>query len=197
MDLSTLSDADLSAAIDALSPKAPSAPGSDLSQLSDADLQKAIDAATPKSSTWGGTAKALGVGLGQGAIGLAGAPADSANLAAKGLDYLGGSNLQRFTQPVADVAGGAALQKDVESKTGPFYQPQGMMEQGANILGQFMPAMIGGPETLATKLMTRVALPAAGSELAGAATQGTPLEGRSESSRSSNRCSLSARQSAG
>ena len=50
-----------------------------------------------------------------------------------------------------------------------------MLEQGGNILAQFLPAMISGPETLATKLMTRVALPAAGSELAGAATPGTPV----------------------
>ena len=111
------------------------------------------------------------------ALGLLGAPADIANLAAKGIDYLKGSNLQQYTQPVAEKLGGAGLQKAVEAQTGPFYQPQGMLEQGGNILAQFLPAMIGGPETLATKLMTRVALPAAGSELAGAATAGTPLEG--------------------
>ena len=60
MDLSTLSDADLSAAIQAMTPQAPQGPGADLSKLSDADLQKAIDAATPKaepSSSLAGSAK--------------------------------------------------------------------------------------------------------------------------------------------
>ena len=174
MDLSTLSDADLLSAIQ--SPTPPQAPGSDLSKLSDADLLKAIQKPAAPSSLKG-LAKAVGVGAAEGALGLAGAPADIANLAAKGIDYLKGSNLQQYTQPVAEKIGGAGLQKAVESQTGPFYQPQGMLEQGGNILAQFLPAMIGGPETLATKLMTRVALPAAGSELAGAATQGTPLEG--------------------
>jgi hypothetical protein len=68
------------------------------------------------------------------------------------------------------------LQKSVEGVTGEFYKPQGAVEDIANKIGQFAPAMIGGPESLATKALTRVAAPAVASEAAGKLTEGTAAQ---------------------
>jgi hypothetical protein len=111
----------------------------------------------PKSegSSLGGVAKSLGTGLAQGVIGLAGLPADIAHLYAP-------------NQSDANPLGSEGLQKKVEQYTGDFYKPQGTAEDIASKIGQFAPAMIGGPETLATKALTRVVAPAVASEAGGA-----------------------------
>lgn len=104
-------------------------------------------------SSLSGVAKSLGSGVAQGAIGLASLPGDILNLA--------GSNNHMHE----------SLQKAVEGITGPLYQPQGTAENIASNVGQFLPAVVGGPETLAAKLATRVAAPAvtaeAGRQVAG------------------------------
>ena len=127
-------------------------------------LQQHLGAAPPESSsTLGGIAKSLGTGLAQGAIGLAGLPADLAHLYAPN---------QNDPNPL----GAQGLQKKVEQYTGDFYKPQGTIEETASRIGQFAPAIIGGPEALATKALTRVVAPAVGSELAGKLTEGTALQ---------------------
>src|SRR5690348_5804065 len=165
MDIGQLSDAAL---LDAIGMKAPDG----LKSMSDADLLKAVGQPQQNVSTLGDVAKSAGVGLGEGVLGLAGAPADLANLAAKGTDYLAGTNLQSYTQPVADYAGSNALQGYVEKATGPFYKPQTGAGEVAQTIGQFAPAAIGGPETLATRIGTRVVAPALASEAAGKLTEG-------------------------
>lgn len=126
-------------------------------------LQSQIGPAAPKEapgSSLGGVAKSLGVGVAEGAIGLAGMLGD--------LSVIGIPN-----NPESPY-GSAAIKKAVERQTGEFYKPQGRTEQFANTAGQFLPAVIGGPETLAAKLATRVAAPAAASEAAGALTDDNP-----------------------
>jgi len=152
-ELSSLSDAELLALYNK----------PDLSSMSDADLLKAYGAA-PKdepSSSMGGVVKSLGVGAAEGLIGIAGLPGDLYNLAfgeaGKESDY-----------------GSASFKKQIEGMTGEFYKPKGRAEQFANTAGQFLPAVVGGPETLALKLATRVAVPAAASEAAGALTGDNP-----------------------
>ena len=123
-------------------------------------------------------AKSAGVGLAKGGIGLAGLPGDIAELGARGINAavqgvgkLTGLNVGPSRQPLAPTYGSEDIQKAIESKTGPFYQPQTGLGKFAQTAGEFAPAVIGGPETLATKLATRVALPAAaatGAEAAGA-----------------------------
>jgi hypothetical protein len=68
------------------------------------------------------------------------------------------------------------LQSGIESASGKFYEPQTMAGHYAQTAGEFLPAVIGGPESLATKLATRVAAPALASETATQAAKGTALE---------------------
>ncbi len=48
----------------------------------------------PPQDSIGGSLKALGTGIGEGVLGLAGLPGDIANLATKGIDYLAGTKTQ-------------------------------------------------------------------------------------------------------
>jgi hypothetical protein len=94
--------------------------------------------------------------------------AKSANLpAAQGSGDLPGS----YNPPTSDQ-----LQKSVEGVTGEFYKPQGESERLANKMGNFASAVIGGPESLIIKGLTRVAAPAVASEAAGKLTEGTAAQ---------------------
>jgi hypothetical protein len=130
-------------------------------------LQQSLGAAPPPAengSTLGGIAKSAGVGAAEGLIGMAGIPGDLLQL---GLNAIGDNK-------PASGFGSQAIKKKVEQYTGEFYKPQGTAEQYAQTAGNFLPAVIGGPETLATKLATRVAIPAAASEVAGALSNDNP-----------------------
>jgi hypothetical protein len=122
-------------------------------------------AAPSEGSSLGGVAKSLGTGLAEGAIGLAGLPGDLYHMGLRAA----GDNLT----PDSNY-GSNAIKKGIEGYTGEFYKPQGRAEQLANTAGQFLPAVIGGPEAMATKLATRVAAPAVASETAGALTDDNP-----------------------
>jgi hypothetical protein len=121
-------------------------------------------------------AKSGATGLAEGAIGLAGLPGNMSTLLNKGIDYglnkLGVDTPQSYSNPT----GTDAIQKGIEGLTGPFYQPQTTAGKYAQTIGEFAPAAIGGPESLATRLLTRVAVPAVASEAAGEAAQGTGFE---------------------
>jgi hypothetical protein len=121
-----------------------------------------------------GIAKAAGVGAGEGAIGLAGAPGDLLNLASKILPE--GSQAKADFSRIGEKIGSQSIKKAVEGYTGEFYQPQNTAEKYANTIGSFLPAVLGGPEGLATKLATRAIIPGVASEAAGQATEGTALE---------------------
>jgi len=132
-------------------------------------LQDHLGASSPaeEGSSVGGTAKALGVGVAKGTIGLVGLPGD---LYHAGLRALGDT-----LTPESNY-GSDAIQRGIEGYTGKFYQPKGGIERGAETIGEFAPAVIGGPESIGVKLATRVAAPALASEAAGALTQGTAAE---------------------
>jgi hypothetical protein len=68
------------------------------------------------------------------------------------------------------------IQSAVEGVTGPLYEPKTTAGKYAQTISEFAPAVIGGPESLASKLLTRAAIPGATSEAAGQATAGTALE---------------------
>lgn len=129
-----------------------------------------------------GLAKAGGVGLAKGVIGLAGLPGDLSELGARGLDRatrfigdkLGLDIPERPNQP--NRFGAADIQGAVEGVTGEFRKPQTTAENYAQTIGEFAPAIVGGPETLLMRGLTRVVAPALGSEAAGQATAGTKLE---------------------
>jgi len=115
--------------------------------------------ASSEGSSVGGVAKSLGVGLAQGVIGLAGLPGDlyHAGLRAAGDNLTSESSY-----------GSNAIQKGVEQYTGDFYKPHGTAEDNASKIGQFAPAIVGGPESIGAKILTRAVAPAIASEAGGA-----------------------------
>jgi len=115
--------------------------------------------ASSEGSSVGGVAKSLGVGLAQGVIGLAGMPGDIYHAGLRAL----GDNLT----PESSY-GSNAIQKGVEQYTGDFYKPQGTAEDIASKIGQFAPAIVGGPESIGAKILTRAVAPAIASEAGGA-----------------------------
>lgn len=129
--------------------------------MNDAEITAAIHKNLPKQEPSGsvtGAAKSLGVGLAEGVTGLAGLPGDLYHLGLRAL----GDNLT----PESNY-GSNAIKKSIEGITGEFYKPQGAIEETFNKVGQFAPAMVGGPEALAAKFATRVAAPAVASEIGG------------------------------
>lgn len=147
-------------------------------------------------SVAGDVLKSTGIGAVEGTLGLAGLPGDIRTLASKGTDavasYFGVSpeRTQEFKNtfeqylrsthnPLSALSSAPTsdqITKAVESKTGEFYKPKTTAGQYGRTAGQFLPAVIGGPQSLATKLGTRVLAPAVASETAGQLTQGTALE---------------------
>lgn len=186
-DLSTLSDQELQAlyqpqtAVEGNPTRITVRPEGaiDLSKMSDADL---IATHGSLGGTIADVAKSAGIGLAKGAIGLAGLPGDLTELGARGIDYAarGAGSLIGQDIPARPqqepFLGSAQLQRGVESLTGPLYEPKTTAGNYAQTAGEFLPALIGGPETLATKFATRVAAPALASESAGQLTKGTAAE---------------------
>lgn len=119
-------------------------------------LQQQIGSAAPKEapgSSLGGVAKSLGVGVAEGAIGLAG--------------LLGDVSTMGIPNNPESPYGSAAIKRAIERSTGEFYKPQGVAEETASKIGQFAPAVIGGPGSMAAKVATRVVAPAVASQGAG------------------------------
>src|SRR5262245_57566433 len=80
--------------------------------------------------SFGGLAKASGIGIVKGITGLAGLPGDIAQL-------LPESN--RDPDPNMRLPTSADIQKKIESYTGPFYEPQNSAERYAETVGSFAP----------------------------------------------------------
>lgn len=143
------------------------------------DPSQPFEAAAAPGSSVAGVGKSLASGLGEGLIGLAGLPGDLDNLLAKGNHYrIDSSGFHYGPAPTGETSlpTSASLQKNVEGVTGEFYKPQGAAEDIASKIGQFAPAVIGGPEAMAAKLATRVVAPAIASEAAGKLAEGTAAQ---------------------
>jgi len=126
--------------------------------------------------------KSAAIAVPQALIGLAGLPGDVSNLLAKGS--------QAATNFIADKIGidpgpqaaetmlptAASLTKRVEDVTGDFYQPKTTPGHYANTMTQFGVTALGGPGSMARKILLQGAIPGAASEAAGQATEGTSLE---------------------
>jgi len=123
-----------------------------------------------------GLAKAAGVGVGEGVIGLAGAPADLTDLASRGLDYVAGTKTHESIAPYTKALGSENIKSKVEGVTGEFYKPQNTAESWANTAGSFAPLVAAGPGGIARRVLTNVVAPTAGSEIAGELTKGTEAE---------------------
>ena len=133
------------------------------------------DAPMTAGETVWDVAKSGGIGLAKGAIGLLGMPGDIGELGAKGIDWatqkVGGAlgmDLSRQKQePLLPLPGSADIQHGIESVTGKFYEPKSTLGKYAETAGEFAPAVIGGPEGIGSRLISRVGLPAFTSETAG------------------------------
>jgi hypothetical protein len=140
-------------------------------------------------------AKGAGTGLAEGTMSLAGLPGDAGSLMNAGADAIGSrlgigaDKVEAFKQlmkassvinPVSNLAfngpTSAQIKEKFESNIGKLPQPVTDYGKYAKTAGEFAPAMIGGPGSLAVKGLTRVAAPTIGSEAAGALTEGTAAE---------------------
>ncbi|MGY3527286.1 hypothetical protein [Bradyrhizobium sp. USDA 4452] len=137
-------------------------------------------------------AKSGGIGAIKGGIGLVGAAGDLRNAASASVDWAAGklgldpSTIKHGAETLANMTPvGSVLtrapsshdiQSGIEGVTGEFYKPKTTAGEYAQTAGEFLPAMIGGPESLASRAVTRVALPAIASETAGQITKGTEVE---------------------
>lgn len=141
-------------------------------------------------------AKSVGAGLANATAGTLGAAGDVRSLASAGVDALGGKlgispdNVQTFKDLMSRAANmtgaGAVLANAPTSQqikatatdpiVSPDYQPQTGVGSVLKTGAEFLPAIAGGPESIAQKLLTRVAVPALATEAAGALTKGTAAE---------------------
>lgn len=121
-------------------------------------------------------AKSAGVGVGQGALGLASLPGNVEMLGRmaidKGSEVLGQGNPNTTAGQMLPHYGD--YKKAVEQYTGPFYEPKTMAGEYARTAGEFAPMAAGGGGPLAAA--ARVAVPAVLSETAGQMTKGTAAE---------------------
>ena len=143
-------------------------------------------------------AKSAGAGLVKGATGMLGLGGDAGSLLGSGVDYAGSAlgiapdKIQQFKEfmargarnnPITSVPAGILqghssqdLQGKVESVTGPLYKPQTTAGEYAQTAAEFLPGMAGGPGSVGSKLLSRVAAPALASETAGQLTKDTGAE---------------------
>jgi hypothetical protein len=164
-------------------------------QVDAPDMQTAassLDHLPAQPSVAADVAKSGGIGLVKGGIGLAGMSGDIREAVSSGLAKASQllpsgyqvepgtvSNVLRHAPITGPLMGGPTSQTirgGVEGVTGPLYEPKTTLGKYAQTTGEFLPALIGGPETLATKALTRVAAPALASEAAGQFTEGTAAE---------------------
>lgn len=142
-----------------------------------------------KGDTYG-MAKAGGVGVGKGVIGIAGMPGDAVGLLRKGADWVSEKlpeiPTNRFAQFLREESAKSAsshasgdlpgsyelptsedIQGAIEKVTGPFRKPQNQAEKDAETVGEFLPAALAGPGGVVRKVVMQDAIPAAASIVAG------------------------------
>lgn len=169
---------------------APPAEQGQAGNISQFDLMTGRAGQTPEDSiTASGLAKAGGIGLAEGVIGLAGLPGDIKNALTSGFDATIGRGLDymlnvtpeqrekmnQIRESAFRMPGSADIKQGIETFTGPFYEPQNRAEKYMRTIGQFAPAVAGGPGTVLQKT-TATVVPAVTSEAAGQMTEGTWAE---------------------
>jgi DNA-binding GntR family transcriptional regulator len=149
------------------------------------------DAFPDKPTTdYGGIAKQAGVGVAKGAIGLGGIIGDIQQIAKKVGSYLpdipSDPESEKYARKygrMGDVMSVGAppefptshdIQGQVEKVTGEFRKPQNQTEADAETVGEFLPAALAGPGSLARKVITQDMIPAAASIAAGRMTDQNP-----------------------
>jgi len=149
-------------------------------------LQSHLGAPTPQVGMAEDAGKAVASGLGNAAIGTLGMAGDLTNLGAKGIEAASNYISGKLGYEPYHSSGDSILNKIPTSESikatvtdpivSPDYQPQYATGKVLKTGAEFLPAIVGGPESLGQKLLTRVAAPALASEGAGALTEGTAAE---------------------
>lgn len=185
-DLSALSDAQLQA----LYSQPAAVP--DLSKMSDAELMAAYNGPSALEDA----GKSVGAGLASATAGTLGAAGDLRTGLSAAADWAGGKlgvapdKVQAFkdlASRAARMTGAGAVLADAPTSrdiinsasdpiVSPDYQPQTAVGSVLKTGAEFLPAVAGGPEGVLQKLLTRVAVPALTTEVAGALTKGTEAE---------------------
>jgi hypothetical protein len=156
----------------------------DLSKMSTEELQAAYNPSSFLDTAKDVVHSAI-TGVGKGLISLAGMPADLKRYADKGLDeYVvnpilratGQSEYAGYDSPVLKAMGSENIRKGVEAVTGPLHDPETTPGHYAETIGEFVPAAMGGPQSLARKFILQAAIPGAASEGAGQYFKDTPYE---------------------
>mgnify|MGYP003646845183 CR=1 FL=1 len=146
-------------------------------QAAAADALSSLPGTKPEAeNSLAGSASALAGGTVSGVAGLAGLPADVADLATRGFDYMTGKKSNEIVKPYADKYGSGSMQKMAEQYTGKFAEPQTLTEKTLHTIGSFLPAAIGGPGGLIGRIATRSVIPGVASEAAGQMAEGTGYE---------------------
>lgn len=135
-----------------------------------------------KPSMAADVAKSAVSGVGKGLTSLAGLPGDLAELGARGIDrasrFVGdklGMDIPK-REDRAPTYGSSDVQKGVEKYTGEFYKPQTTAGHYAETIGEFAPALAGGPAGFGRRALTQVVAPGVASEAAGQFTRDTAAE---------------------
>jgi hypothetical protein len=124
----------------------------------------------PQMGTGEDVAKSAGSGVLEGMAGLAGLPGDVRSFVAKGIEKATGDDLPTIP---GWVKAAVPLLKTSEDylkpldKAGMVHAPQTTAGEYAHTAGQFLPAIVGGPESLGARAVRNVLLPALASETAG------------------------------
>jgi len=149
-------------------------------------LQSHLGAPTPQVGMAEDAGKAVASGLGNATIGTLGMAGDLTNLGAKGIEAASNYISGKLGYEPYHSSGDSILNKIPTSESikatvtdpivSPDYQPQYATGKVLKTGAEFLPAIVGGPESLGQKLLTRVAAPALASEGAGALTEGTAAE---------------------
>lgn len=142
------------------------------------EIAKSLGVSAPQQpeNSLAGSAKAIGAGLAEGAASLAGLPADAIDLAARGVDYLGGTNLGEATAPLAQKYGSEGIKSKIEQYTGELPKPQTDTEKFLHSAAGFLPAAAVGPGGVARRVLTQAVVPGVASEAAGQLAEGTGYE---------------------
>lgn len=126
-------------------------------------------------SVAGDIADAIPAGLAKGAIGIASLPGELGGYLNKGIDKIAGA-LGLPVAPTRPIGTNEQITKAVEKAIGhPLYEAQTVPGQYVQTAAEFLPAAIGGPETIGARLL-RALGPAVTSETAGQLTKGTAAE---------------------
>lgn len=142
----------------------------------------AIGKANPGQMSWSDVgadvAKSAGVGLAQGALGLATLPGNVEALGRYGINAAGsvlGTPKVSTDTALVNYSDAKSAIEEGPNGTGPFYEPKTRLGKYARTAGEFAPMALGGAASLGARA-GRVAAPAVVSETAGQLTEGTRLE---------------------